>query len=57
MAFKKVGVLWTKEDKKQRKYLAGKIDLGIGGSVSVMIFEATKKKSEKSPDYTIQLAD
>ena len=55
MALKKIGVLWTKEDKKQKKFLSGQLDFGCFGTASIMVFEETKKKSAKSPDYKIYL--
>ena len=56
MALKKVGALWVKEDKNKKKYLAGNLDLGAMGTISVMVFEA-EKKAENSPEYKIYLTD
>lgn len=55
MALKKIGVLWRKTG-KDKDFLSGTLDLSVFGKANIMVFENTKKKSEKSPDYTIQLA-
>lgn len=57
---KTVGVLWTKQykkDGKDMKMLSGKLDLGAFGEVDIAIFPNEQKKEENHPDYRIMLSE
>jgi len=54
MALKRCGALWSKEDKKGKKYYSGTIELGVLGDAKIMVFE-NEKKGENQPDMTISL--
>lgn len=50
----KVGALWLKEGEKG-KFMAGELDLGVLGKVSLMVFKNNKKEKAEQPDYLIYL--
>jgi hypothetical protein len=52
LAFKKIGGLWLKKDRKDRQYLTGGFVLE-GSEVKVSIYMNEKKKQEKDPDWLI----
>ncbi len=55
MGLKKIGALWSKEDKNKKPYLSGTLDLGVLGEVQIMIFQNKHKEEENQPDATISL--
>ena len=55
---KRIMSLWKRKSKKSGKdYLYGNVDLGVGGSANVVVFQNDKKKGENSPDYTGLLSE
>lgn len=50
----KIGALWTKKTRNGGEFLAGTIELD-GKQTRIVIWPTREKKSEKSPDYTINL--
>jgi hypothetical protein len=54
MALKKIGVLWKKKDKMDRDFLSGTLDLGVLGTVQLLIFQ-NNKIFDDQPDCTIHL--
>lgn len=56
---KVIGALWIREyerDGQRRKMMAGEIDLGILGSVKIVIFKNDNKEKDSQPDYRIALS-
>ena len=57
MALKKIGVMWKKKDKNDKEFLSGALDLGVLGTVKLMLFQNNNKKAENDPDCTIHLLE
>lgn len=51
---KKIGALWTKHGKSVKEFYTGDIEFD-GKKLSIVIWPTREKKTEKSPDFTIQL--
>ena len=51
---KKIGALWTKKTRNGGEFYTGSIELE-GKQTRIVIWPTREKKTEKSPDYTIQL--
>jgi len=54
---KQVISLWKRAAKNGKTYFSGIVDLGLAGSVNVVIFQNDKKKTEKQPDYYGMLSE
>ena len=54
---KQVITLWKRSSKNGKTYLSGIVDLGLAGSVNVVIFQNDKKKSGNQPDYYGMLSE
>jgi len=52
---KKCGALWKKKDANKQDFLSGKIDFGVLGVATVMVFPNKKEKPDQ-PDNAIYLA-
>jgi len=50
----KIGALWTKKTRNGGEFYAGMIELD-GKQTRIVVWPTREKKSEKSPDYTINL--
>lgn len=50
----KIGALWTKKTRNGGEFFSGTIELD-GKQVRIVVWPTREKKSEKSPDYTINL--
>lgn len=50
----KIGALWTKKTRSGGEFYAGMIELD-GKQTRIVVWPTREKKSEKSPDYTINL--
>lgn len=50
----KIGALWTKKPRSGGEFYAGMIELD-GKQTRIVVWPTREKKSEKSPDYTINL--
>ena len=50
----KIGSLWTKKTRNGGEFLAGVLEYD-GKKERIVVFKVREKKSEKSPDYTINL--
>lgn len=50
----KIGALWARQTKNGAQYFTGTIELD-GKKTKIVIWPTREKKSEKSPDYTINL--
>ena len=53
MANRQVGVLWSKRSANGTQYLSGTVSMGVFGECAVVLFRATEKRSESSPDWII----
>lgn len=53
MSLKQIGALWRK-DGKNGSYLAGRLDLGVLGQVSIAVFQNEKGEGDENrPDASI----
>ncbi len=52
MAFTRIGGLWTKEDKRGRRYLSGTLTIR-GAKVNISIYKNEKKQAQNQPDLLI----
>jgi uncharacterized protein (DUF736 family) len=50
----KIGALWTKKTRNGGEFYSGMIELD-GKQTRIAVWPTREKKSEKSPDYTINL--
>ena len=50
----KIGALWTKKTRNGGEFFSGTIELD-GKQIRIVVWPTREKKSEKSPDYTINL--
>jgi len=50
----KIGALWARETKNGMRYFSGNIETD-GKKIKIIIWPTREKKSEKSPDYTINI--
>jgi len=50
----KIGALWARQAKNGTRYFTGIIELD-GKKTKIVIWPTKEKKSEKSPDYTINI--
>ena len=50
----KIGALWARETKNGMRYFSGNIETD-GKKIKIIIWPTREKKSERSPDYTINV--
>ena len=54
---KKVVSLWKQTDKNGNPYMTGTVDLGVSGTVSIVVFPNDKKKLGTQPDWNGVLSE
>lgn len=51
MANRQIGALWQRKSQSGTQYLSGIVSMGVFGECSVVVFRATDKRTEQSPDF------
>lgn len=53
MANRQIGALWQRKSQSGTQYLSGIVSMGVFGECPVVVFKATEKRGESSPDWII----
>jgi hypothetical protein len=55
MLFKKIGLLWLREDDNNEPYYFGELDLGVFGRVRIGVYIIKKKEQPHDPDGSVHV--